>query len=319
MQSICTRFAIRLTILLFLTAAAWSQCSFPTSPGAVICTPTSNSTVVYLNEISVRSTAAQGATITKLIIYDNNVNIFSQQNSGGVDLYDGSMYNGQHNIVANAWDSDGNLYQAKTNFMVTGLGYGPCTQPSSPSVVICNPPAGGVYQTSTTVDAAARGQSSIKNLSFYLNGKLVTTVNGWRAGVAVQITAQNVNNTLKVVATDTSGNQYSATKTLNAAYTYGQYSCFYTCSPGINVTGPIAESYVSNTFNLNTQIFGNTKPITSMKAYLDNSLVASSSGSTLQSEISDAPDGTHILTIQGWDDTGIEYRYQENININVHE
>jgi hypothetical protein len=67
------------------------------------------------------------------------------------------------------------------------------------------------------------------------------------------------------------------------------------------------------------QIIGNPKPITAMKAYIDNSVVATSSNATLQQEISDAPNGTHILTVQGWDDAGTEYRIQENININVVE
>jgi hypothetical protein len=34
-------------------------------------------------------------------------------------------------------------------------------------------------------------------------------------------------------------------------------------------------------------------------------------------KFSDAPSGTHILTVQGWDDESTEYRVQENININV--
>ena len=54
-----------------------------------------------------------------------------------------------------------------------------------------------------------------------------------------------------------------------------------------------------------------------MKAYLDNTIVATSSNATLQHEITTSLDGTHILTIQGWDDDGIEYRVQQNININV--
>jgi hypothetical protein len=37
----------------------------------------------------------------------------------------------------------------------------------------------------------------------------------------------------------------------------------------------------------------------------------------LQHEITTSLDATHILTIQGWDDDGIEYRLQQNININV--
>jgi hypothetical protein len=54
-----------------------------------------------------------------------------------------------------------------------------------------------------------------------------------------------------------------------------------------------------------------------MKAYLDNSVVATSGNANLQQEITTSLNGTHILTIQGWDDDGIEYRVQQNININV--
>jgi hypothetical protein len=56
-----------------------------------------------------------------------------------------------------------------------------------------------------------------------------------------------------------------------------------------------------------------------MKAYIDNNVYATSSNGNLQHEITNAPNGTHILTIQGWDDDGIEYRIQEDININVSE
>jgi hypothetical protein len=66
------------------------------------------------------------------------------------------------------------------------------------------------------------------------------------------------------------------------------------------------------------QVMNNPNPITAMKAYLDNSLVATSSNGTLQSEVT-GPDGTHILTVQAWDDKGIEYRIQQDVNINVHQ
>ncbi len=319
MQSIRYRPLCRLAIILSLSTAAWSQCNNPTSPGVVICSPTNNSTVVYQNVVSVRSTPAQGATITQLIIYDNNVNIF-QGSYGSVDLYDAGIFNGEHHVVASVRDSDGNLYQAKSNFSVTGLGYGPCALPTSPGVVICNPPKGGTYSAYTTVDTSSAGQTAIHSLDLYLNAKLVShNSNTCCLGIEVQLTGQNVNNTLKVVATDTSGNQYASSKRLNADYTYSQYACFYTCSPGINITSPLPNAYVANTFNLNAQILDNPKPITTMKASLDNTVVATSSGPTLQAEVSGAPDGTHILTVQGWDDSGIEYRLQENININVHQ
>jgi hypothetical protein len=142
--------------------------------------------------------------------------------------------------------------------------------------------------------------------------------NTWGIGLGIQLTGQGVANTLKVVATDSTGHTYSASKTLKASYTYGVFTCVKnTCIPGITILAPAQDSYVGNTFNVNAQIQDNPKPITTMKAYLDNNLVATSSGATLQHEVSGAPNGTHILTIQGWDTDGIEYRLQENININV--
>jgi Bacterial Ig domain len=325
MKSKSCALSIRLILVLssavIFSASAWSQCNNPSSPGVVICNPTMNATVAYGNlppEISVRSTPAQGATITSMILYDNNNN-FYQNTTGGINLYDGSIYNGKHNIVANVWDSDGNLYQAKTTFNVEGLGFPPCTQPSKPSVVICNPPAGSIYPTDAVVEVAATGKGSITKLQFYLNGKLVQTVtNSYTAGVPIQLTGQGVNNTVKVVATDSSGNRYLATKVLNAAYTYGLGFCDQQCITGINPVAPNDEAYVANRFNINMQVINNPNPITTMKAYLDNNVVAESSNATLQAEVT-GTDGTHVLTVQAWDDKGIEYRIQQDVNINVHE
>lgn len=326
MKSALLASSIRATIIfslaVFSAASAWSQCNPPSSAGVVICDPTNGSTVAYGNlppMIAIRSTPAQGASITGFILYDNNVEI-DHNTVGGEDLYDGIIYNGKHHVVANVWDSEGHLYQAQTTFEVIGLGFPPCAIPSTPSVVICGPPAGAIYPTGVTVEMAAAGKSSIATMQVYLNGKLVQTVNNSAtAGVPVQLTGQGVANTVKVVATDSSGNKYSASTTLKAAYTYGLGFCDQTCVTGINPVAPNDEAYVANTFNINMQVINNPNPITEMKAYLDNNVVAQSTNASLQAEISDAPSGTHILTIQAWDDKGLEYRIQQDVNINVKE
>ena len=48
-------------------------------------------------------------------------------------------------------------------------------------------------------------------------------------------------------------------------------------------------------------------------------VIAESSGATLNQQVTFSANGTHILTIEGWDTEGIEHRIQENININVNE
>jgi Bacterial Ig domain len=330
MQYTLRRLATRLTIILALAAPAWSQCNAPSSPGAVICNPTNGSTVVYPPEISMRSTPAQGAHITQFRLYDNGVDVFDgPPGDSGVNLYDGSIYNGFHHFVMNAWDSDGHLYQASTSVTITGQGFGLCSMPKSPGINFCNPPSSALLPTNVQVNASATGASPIKSISFYVNGKLAQTVtnsapngNSFGVGVAVQLPKQGVAYTITASATDSSGHTYSASRTLTGRYTYTAYGCApkgNQCFPGINVISPGGEAYVGSTFNINAQILDNPKPITRMKAYLDGTVVATSSNGTLQHEVSTQLEGTHILTIQGWDDSGIEYRVQQDININVHE
>ena len=313
--------AFTLIVLFSLAAAARSQCNNPLSPGVVVCTPTNGSTVVYNNEISIRSTPASGASITGFSIYDNKVLIYqSGQGQSGIDLYDAAIKNGTHSLVVKAGDTAGNFYEAKTSFTVTGQGYGDCALPNSPGINFCNPPAGAVYGIGVTAGAAAKGQSQISKIAFYLNGKFVASAPGTPTlAVPIQLAQQGTPYTVRVDALDSSGNKYTATKTVEAAYTYGQYSCFFTCTPGINIVAPQAEAYVGNTFNVNMQIVDNPKPITEMRASIDKTVVATAKGPNLQQEITDAPNGTHILTIQGWDTDGTEYLIQENININVSE
>jgi hypothetical protein len=92
---------------------------------------------------------------------------------------------------------------------------------------------------------------------------------------------------------------------------------WFTVEYSDTLLAPLDDAYVGSTFDLNMQIQGNPNPISAMRAYLDNNVIAASNGPTLQQQVTVAPSGTHILTIQGWDSKGIEYRIQENININV--
>ncbi len=120
------------------------------------------------------------------------------------------------------------------------------------------------------------------------------------------------------MATDSAGNHYSASKKVVAEYTYDHYSCMGSgCIPGIYAVAPLDEAYVGSTFDLNMQIRDHPNPISAMRAYLDNNVIATSNGPRLQQQVTVAASGTHTLTIQGWDSKGIEYRIQQNININV--
>jgi hypothetical protein len=320
MKSLRQNSTLTLSIILSLTAAAWSQCNNPASPGVVICTPTTGSTVVYVPEISVRSTPAPGASIAGFSIYDGNTLLFkSSPGQAGDDIYDGSLYNGIHDIVVTAKDTAGNVYQAKTTFTVTGQGYPPCAIPTSPGINFCEPQPGNVYSTDVPVGAAAKGQSAIKSIAFYLEGTLeVSNQNSPTLATAFLVAQQGVPYTVTVDATDASGNKYSVSKTVEADYTYGYSTCqYFGCTAGVTAVAPGNEVYVGNSFYIDMQIVDNPEPITEMKAYIDSTLVATSSTATLEQQVTGAPNGTHILTVEGWDTEGAEYFIQQNLNINV--
>jgi hypothetical protein len=302
-------------------ASAFAQCNNPASPGVIICTPTNGATVVYENEISIRSSPSSGASITGFAVYDKGTLIYqSPTGESGTNLFDGALINGTHDLVVTATDTAGNAYQATTSFTVTGQGYGPCPLPSSPGINFCNPPKGNEYGVNFAAGASAKGQGSITNLAFYLDGKFIGSArHNSYVEIAVQLAQQDTPYTLTVDATDSNGNKNTASRTVQANYTYGQYSCSFTCPPGINVVTPGSGAYVGNTFNIDMQIVGNTKPITKMKAFLDRTLVATADGPNLQQEVKGAPNGTHILTVEGWDTDGTTYLIEENININVSE
>jgi hypothetical protein len=56
------------------------------------------------------------------------------------------------------------------------------------------------------------------------------------------------------------------------------------------------------------------KPITSMKVYLDNTVVATSTGATIVAIVTAAA-GRHLLTVQAWDATGTLYKTQQTVNV----
>jgi hypothetical protein len=308
-----------LAALIVLGPVASTQCFDPPTPSVVICTPSPGSTVVYIPEVSVRFTPASGSIIEKAIIYDNRrVMLKTGRGQDPGDISDADVTNGLHHLVVDAWDTAGNFYKAEETFHVVGQGYPFCTVPSKPGMNFCIPPAKALLGVQFTLGAAARGLSRITSLCFYLDGVLQQDCTGGPgAAIPVTVPQQGVPHTAKVVATDSGGHQFSASKRVEAQYTYGQYACFQSCVPGINIVAPQPEDYVSDSFTLNMQILDNPNPITSMKAYLDKNVIATSNGPTLDQQITGAPKGTHILTVTGVDTQGIVYWIQQNINIDI--
>jgi hypothetical protein len=332
------RSPLLLTIFLFLTiipTTVFAQCT-ATDPGVRICSPSPNSSVIYQPEIDYNLSAPFGAEIVKWIIYDNNRKIEqspSGQASGGTspsggsegELFDSDIKNGLHHIVINAWDSNGKLYQGSVSFTVVGDGYPtPCSAPTSPGVNFCSPPANAILGSSYTVSATATGNSKIVAMRLYVDNKaqVTQTNNSNQLTTAASVGTQG-NHTVTFVAWDSGGHAFRSSRVINSAYTYSIVGCIDKgtppCMPGFDsdASMPAANSYVGNSFTIMANILNNPNQITAMKAYIDNTVFAVSNGPTMSSPVENAPNGTHILTLQAWDTKGLVYRYRYNININV--
>lgn len=311
---------VLLSLVPLYAVNANAQCNAPSAPGVRICAPTPNSTVAYLPAIQVNSTPKSGS-IYKFVIYDNGKKTFEgDPYQSGVVLYDGSLHNGLHNIVVNAWDTAGNLLQSRVTFTMIGYGYPPfCSAPSAPGINFCTPPDSSLQQRNIPVSATARGYSAITTMQVYVDGKLQVSQNGYNYLSTGVVPDSPGTHRITMVAFDSTGHRFAATKTVKSSYDW--HDCppkgDGPCAPGFSVTTPLPDSFVEGSFQLTAEIVDNPSPITAMKVYLDGFLVAQSGGPTLYQTVTTAMRGTHILTFQAWDTTGRLYRVQQNVNIGV--
>jgi hypothetical protein len=307
------------SLLVFVPRATLAQCSAPASAGVRICSPTANATVVFVPAIEINSTPVSGA-IHQFIIYDNGKQLYQgSPYQSGIILYDGSVRNGTHNVVVNAWDTTGHMLQAKVTFQVVGQGYPLfCSTPSAPGVNFCVPPANSVQIAYIPASARAKGYSAISTIQLYLDGKFQLSESGNNYLSTSVFPPVPGTHTVTMVASDTTGHRFSASRTVKS--TYGYYECAPKgnfCMPGFEINTPGDEAFVGSSFTVNAQIVDNPNPITTIRVYLDGKQVAQSSGPTISQTVSGTPSGTHVLTFQAWDTAGKLYRVQQNLNINV--
>jgi hypothetical protein len=311
-------------LLILFPLQLLADCAAPSKPGVRICAPSQNSTVVYIPALDFNSTPAFGAEIKVFKVYDNNAEtVEGFPGQTGETIINAATQNGFHHVVINAWDTAGNLYQGSVSFTVIGDGYPPfCPAPSSPGVNFCEPPANAVLSVYYGVSATAKGNSSIAAMRLYVDNKVQgTQPNSNQFSTAANTVTQG-NHKVTFVAWDTGGHVFTSTRTLYSSYTYSLVNCppkgNDPCSPGFDTSfSPAPDSFVGNSFSLKEQILYNPNPITETKVYLDNKVVATSSGPMLMATVNNAPSGTHIVTLQAWDTKGILYRCQYNININM--
>jgi hypothetical protein len=287
-------------------------CAPPTRPGAVICFPSKKATVTYPMTVEGAATGDSGLPITKMILYSNNNKVMEQDKGGEMVVYDPQDYfNQTYHLVLNAWDSAGNFFQASTDVTQIDGDY-TCTHPAS-GINFCSPPNGS-YQPNESVQVTAYASSDVTGMNGWLDGQLQASENGNEYGQLYSTTP--VNNqwqTFTVTAYKGSQAVYTATS---------KYKLFYGClgfnascnAPYLRIQEPANYADENSPFTVQAQVVGNTEPITTTKVYIDNTVVATSTGATIVAPVT-ALAGTHLLTVQSWDTTGTLYKTQHTVNV----
>lgn len=293
-----------------LSLPARADCSAPTNPGAIICFPSTNSTVVYPMNIEGAATGKNGLPIVQMILYSNNQKIYEVRNTNKFVFSNGDeTYNGSYHLVLNAWDSDGNLFQSSST--VTQIdGLYACSHPAS-GINFCAPPNGS-YQPSDNLQLTAWASSNVTSMNAWQNGTLIETMSGDAITSVVSGTVSDNWQNFTVKAYSGSHPLYTASSNYKVYYAYqcGRSAC----TPGVVIQQPVNNQDTNSPFTVQADVENNTHQITSMKAYLDGRVVATSSGPTIRASVTAAA-GTHLLSVQAWDTTGALYKTDQTVDI----
>lgn len=293
-----------------LTPAVFA-CAVPSSPGVAICTPGTGQSVAYPAHITAAAAAQPGRSISSIAVYANGARILLQHGVHQINDIDYALKAGTYNLVINAWDSAGTLYQAKTRFTIFGGQTTGCT-PSAPGVHFCSPANGSIQPTNNVNGSvgALGDNAPITRLRVSIDGLVMQ--DGSMSNVTFTAGMGAGTHTMSAKAWDKAGHVYTSSTTFK---TYYDGICSPKgCAPGAVISSPTDGETVSTSFPLRAEIQGNPAPVTAMRAYLDGQQVAASSGPSIIATVSAAP-GQHQLTVQGWDTQGKLYRTVESISV----
>jgi hypothetical protein len=307
------KLALIVTAVALCAATASAQCAAPSSSGVRLCQPSAGSIVYQVPHIEATVTPTSGSISDLKVLIDGKLAL---ENGGpSVSLFEGGVSNGTHHLVIQATDNFGRTYQSSSTFMV--IGNLPNCPMTTVGVRICSPLAGEAISQNMAMSIGFKGSAPIHRVRAYVGSTLVadfliekgqTQIIGSGAGTSAG------SHTLTVVAWDATGKSYKSSVPFKAFFDGGCPPKGDVCTPGIFPNTPQDGQDVQSPFRISASVENNTAAITTMRAYLNGAVVATSFGPTIDQKVS-AAKGTHILVIQAWDTAGKLYRSTANVNV----
>jgi hypothetical protein len=297
-----------------LPLAAMADCPAPATAGVVICQPSPNATIFQLPHFEVAATPVSGS-ITDIKLSIDGQPVFDSPGPE-LNLFEGGVANGVHELLVDATDDFGRHYQAAESFTV--IGNPPPCPPSGVGVRICAPVANEFVSQNLFFSLGFQGLAAIGHVRVYMDsivfadfdppfsqpGQLMASAGSVSAG----------RHTMKIVAWDIHGRVYAKSVTFNAFFDGGCPPKGNICTPVLSPNTPQDGDDVHSPFRVSAQVLFNPLPITAIKVYLNGQQVAESFGPVFDQTISTAK-GTQIMVIQAWDTMGRLYRVTENVNV----
>lgn len=307
------KFVLIVTAVALCAGTATAQCAAPSSSGVRLCQPSAGSIVYQVPHIEATATPTSGSISDLKVLIDGKLAL---ENGGpSVNLFEGGVNNGTHHLVIEATDNFGRTYRTSSTFSVTGNL--PNCPMSTVGVRICSPLAGDAISQNMAMSLGFKGNAPIHRVRAYVSGTLVADFpvdKGQNQIIGSGAGTTAGSHTLTVVAWDANGKSYQTSVKFKAFFDGGCPPKGDVCTPGIFPNTPQDGDDVQSPFRISASVENNTSAITTMRAYLNGAVVATSFGPTLDQKVS-AAKGTHILVIQAWDASGKIYRSTANVNV----
>lgn len=169
-------------------------------------------------------------------------------------------------------------------------------------VTISSPAPGSTSASPVHFVASASSSAPITAMQIYVDN--VSVFGTSAASLDTRVAMSTGSHFVVVQAWDSTGAVFKAPETISV-----------TTASGVSVSSPTNNATVSSPFQVvATASASGPNPITAMQIYLDNQLVLTSNGSSLNNSVN-AGTGSHSLVVQAWDSTGAYYKQGLTINV----
>jgi hypothetical protein len=305
---------------LLMSFTAFAQCAAPSTEGTLkICYPSNGSSIIGGTTFEMSANTGSAA-IDKVSIYDNGVKVdafgFLPET-----LIEGAIHDGAHHVTVKAWDTTGRAYVAYSNFAKVG-GYdpGPCW-PAGSVVTVCSPKSGALEpNVFVPVSFALATPTAPKAWKIYLDGVAVMHNDQYDLKrTSTSLPTKAGGHTLSVVAWDSAGHTYKASRTFTSFYQYDCNPNTGVCTPGIVADapqgfGPYEAVDTPQSFPFHAEVTKNPKPIQKMSVTLDGVVIVSGQGPGVSTTVN-ATHGSHVIAVQAMDTAGKLYSTYGTVDV----